>query len=92
MWSAHSQDGGVSVIDVATKKVTQTINIGTKRSNRIKLTPDGKFALVSDDGGGELVVMDAAAHTVIKRIPLGRSPEGIVVPPAGGRGVRGGER
>ena len=84
VWSAHSRDGGVSVIDVATKKVTRTINIGTKRSNRIKLTPDGKFALVSDDDAGEIVVLDAAARTVIKRIPLGRSPEGILMPPTGG--------
>jgi YVTN family beta-propeller protein len=84
VWSAHSRDGGVSVIDVATKKVTQTINIGTQRSNRIKLTPDGRFALVSDDGGGALVVLDAAARTVIKKIPLGRSPEGVLMPPTGG--------
>jgi YVTN family beta-propeller protein len=84
VWSAHSRDGGVSVIDVATKKVTQTIDIGTQRSNRIKLTPDGRFALVSDDGGGALVVLDAAARTVTKKIPLGRSPEGILMPPTGG--------
>jgi len=84
VWSAHSRDGGVSVIDVATRHVTQTIDVATKRSNRIKLTPDGRFALVSDDGGGELVVLDAPARKVIKRIPLGRSPEGIVVPPTGG--------
>ncbi|PYR08242.1 MAG: hypothetical protein DMG00_15555 [Acidobacteria bacterium] len=31
VWSAHSQDGGVSIIDVASGKVTQTINVGTKR-------------------------------------------------------------
>src|SRR5439155_3669710 len=62
LWSAHSRDGGVSVIDVATKKVTATIPLGTKRSNRIKLTPDGKFALISDLDAGELVVVDAAAR------------------------------
>jgi len=85
VWSAHSQDGGVSVIDVATKKVAQTIDIGTKRSNRIKLTPDGKFALVSDITAGELVVVDTAARTVSKRIPVGRSPEGVLIQPGGAR-------
>ena len=85
VWSAHSRDGGVSVIDVATKKVTQTISLGTKRSNRIKLTPDGKFALVSDLEAGELVVVDAPARKEIKRLALGRSPEGILIPPAGAR-------
>ena len=85
LWSAHSRDGGVSVIDVASKKVVHTIQAGTKRSNRIKLTPDGKFALISDLDAGELVVLDAAAHKEVKRLPLGRAPEGILMPASGGR-------
>jgi YVTN family beta-propeller protein len=84
VWSAHSRDGGVSIIDVASKKVVQTIDIGTKRSNRIKLTPDAKFALVSDLEAGDLVVLDAPARKAIKRIAMGRQPEGILIPPAGG--------
>jgi YVTN family beta-propeller protein len=84
VWSAQSRDGGVSIIDVASKKVVQTINLGTKRSNRIKLTPDGKFALVSDLDAGELVVLDAPARKEITRIRLGKMPEGILMPPTGG--------
>ena len=84
VWSAHSRDGGVSIIDVASKKVVQTINLGTKRSNRIKRTPDGKFALVSDLDAGEIVVLDAPARKEITRIPLGKMPEGILMPPTGG--------
>jgi YVTN family beta-propeller protein len=84
LWSAHSRDGGVSVIDIASKKVVHTIAVGTKRSNRIKLTPDGKFALISDLEAGDLVVLDAAAHKEIKRLPLGKMPEGILIPPSGG--------
>ena len=85
VWSAHSRDGGVSIIDVTTRKVAETIPVGTKRSNRIKLTPDGKFALVSDSDTGELVVVDAAARSVFKRIAVGKSPEGVLIPPDGGR-------
>jgi YVTN family beta-propeller protein len=85
VWSAHSRDGGVSVIDVASKKVTQTIALGTKRSNRIKLTPDGKYALVSDIEAGELVIVDAPARKGFKRVALGKSPEGILIAPDGTR-------
>ena len=85
VWSAHSRDGGVSVIDVTSKKVIGTIGVGTKRSNRIKLTPDGKYALISDLEAGDLVVLDAAARKTIRRIPLGRMPEGILIPPGGSR-------
>jgi DNA-binding beta-propeller fold protein YncE len=82
VWSAHSRDGGVSVIDVAAKKVLQTIDIATKRSNRIKLTPDGKFALVSDLDAGDVIVLDTTARKEIKRLPLGRMVEGILIPDA----------
>jgi YVTN family beta-propeller protein len=78
VWSAHSRDGGVSIIDVASKKVVQTIDIGTKRSNRIKLTRD------ADIDTGEVVVLDAPSRKVIAHIPVGKSPEGILIPPAGG--------
>ena len=74
----------MSVIDLATRKVVSTFDIGTKRSNRIKLTADGKFALVSDLEAGDLVVIDTAARKEIKRIKLGKSPEGILIPPTGG--------
>jgi YVTN family beta-propeller protein len=83
VWSAHSRDGGVSIIDVASKKVVHTISLGTKRSNRVKLTTDGKFAVVSDLDAGELVVVDAAARKEVKRLALGKMPEGILIAPNG---------
>jgi len=75
----------VSIIDVATRKVSQTLALGTRRSNRIKLTPDGKFALVSDLEAGDLVVVDTAARKEVKRIALGKQPEGVLVTPDGSR-------
>jgi YVTN family beta-propeller protein len=80
LWVAHSRDGGVSVIDVTSKKVAHTIPVGTKRSNRLKLTPDGKFALISDLDAGELVVLDTATRKEIERLPIGRMLEGILIP------------
>jgi YVTN family beta-propeller protein len=83
VWTAHSRDGGLSIIDVASRKVVGTLDVGTKRSNRLKFTPDGKLVLITDLDAGELRVLDAATHHDVKRIPLGRSPEGILIPPAG---------
>jgi YVTN family beta-propeller protein len=85
IWTAHSRDGGVSIIDAATKKVVETINLQTKRSNRLKFTPDGRRVLVSDLEGGELIVVDAATRKEIKRLKLGKNPEGILMPPDGSR-------
>ena len=83
LWAAHSQDGGVSVIDLASKKVTGTFDAQTKRSNRLKFTRDGRRVLITDLDSGDLVVLDAATHAQVTRIPLGRSPEGILLAPDG---------
>jgi len=79
LWTGHSRDGGVSVIDVATKKVVATIPIGTKRSNRLKFTPDGKRVLISDLDAGEIVVMDAATRKPTQHVAMGKTPEGILM-------------
>ncbi len=83
IWTAHSRDGGVSIIDIASKKVIQTLDLHTKRSNRLKFTPDGKLVLISDLEAGELVILDVATRKEAKRLKLGRSPEGILVAPDG---------
>lgn len=85
IWVANSQDGTISIVDPAQEKVTQTIVTGTKRSNRLKFTPDGKLALVSDLSGTDLVVIDVAKREVRKRIPLGGGAAGIQMDPSGGR-------
>jgi len=84
-WAANSGDGSVSVIDVAAKKVVQTIDVGTKHSNRLKFTPDGKLALISDAETGDVVVVDASSRKVTKRVNLGKVAEGILIVPDGSR-------
>ena len=85
LWAAHSGDGKVSVIDLASKKVTGTIDVHTVRSNRLKFTPDGKLVLISDLGTGDLLVLDAATRNERKRINLGRGVAGILVTPDSSR-------
>jgi len=85
VWAANSGDGTVSIIDVASKKVIQAYDARTKRSNRLKFTPDGALVLISDLGSGDLVIVDAAARKEVKRVHLGKSVEGILMVPDGGR-------
>ena len=85
LWTAHMGDGRISVIDLASKKVVATIDAAARRANRLKFTPDGKRALVSAIRGGGLVVLDTATRSVTKRLPLGSSASGILIPPDGAR-------
>ena len=85
VWAANSSDGTVSIIDTATHKVVQTLDLKTKHSNRLKFTLDGTLALVSDAGSDEVVVVDAASRKERTRIKVGRVPLGILMEPGGAR-------
>jgi YVTN family beta-propeller protein len=84
-WAANSHNGSVSIIDVASKKVTQTIDVGTKHSNRLKFTPDGRLVLISDLGSGDVIFVEAASRKIIKRLNVGKNAEGILIQPDGTR-------
>jgi YVTN family beta-propeller protein len=85
MWVADADDGTVSIVDIAGKKVIATIPDAVKRANRLKFTRDGKYALISDLQGNDLTVMDVAGRSVYKKIPLGSQSEGILIAPDGKR-------
>ncbi len=83
-WVANAWDGTLSVIDIASKKVTATLQANARGANRLKFTPDGTRALIS--AGGDLVVFDVAAQKKIKRLHIGRGGGGgIQVQPDGER-------
>jgi YVTN family beta-propeller protein len=85
IWVANAGDGTVSIIDVATKTVTQTLAADVRGANRLKFTPDGKLALISSLGRPDLTLIDSAARQVTKRIPIGHGAAGILVQPGGSR-------
>jgi YVTN family beta-propeller protein len=82
-WAANSNNGSVSIIDVATKKVVQTVDVKTGHSNRLKFTDDGKLVLISDPGNNGLLFVDAVSRKEVKRMNVGRQPEGILIAPDG---------
>jgi YVTN family beta-propeller protein len=81
LWAANSHDGSVSIIDVASKKVVQTLSVSSQFANRLKFTLDGKLVLISDLGTGDLIVLNAASRKEIKRLKLGRGVAGILPAP-----------
>jgi YVTN family beta-propeller protein len=85
IWAAHSRDGGVSVIDIAAKRVVHAFSVQTRRSNRLRFTPDGRLVLITDLDAGDLVVLERATRKELKRIPLGRQPAGILIQPDSSR-------
>jgi DNA-binding beta-propeller fold protein YncE len=85
LWAANAQDGTISILDLAQKKVTETLNANVTSANRLKFTPDGKLALVSVLNGPDLSIFDAATKTLKKKIPIGHGAAGIEMQPDGSR-------
>jgi YVTN family beta-propeller protein len=85
IWVANAQDGTVSVIDAASKKVIQTLAANVQGANRLKFTPDGKLVFVSTLGGSDVSVFDTATRAVRKRVNIGHGAAGILMQPDGAR-------
>ncbi len=82
-WIANAQDGTISVIDLAAKKVVDTLHVDVPGANRLKFTPDGRYVLVSP--GSALVVLDAATRKVVERLTDIHASGGILMQPDGSR-------
>jgi YVTN family beta-propeller protein len=80
LWVATRNDGDVSIIDVASKTVSERLDLNFEDPNRLAFTPDGARVLVSDSATS-VVVMDAAARTEITRFDL--APNALLVRPDG---------
>ena len=83
IWVANSQDGTISIIDLASKKVVQTLDADVHSANRLKFTPDGKLVFVSMLGGPDLAVFDATTRKGVKRVKIGHGAAGILMQPDG---------
>ena len=55
-------DGTISVLNLAGKKVTDTLAANVSGANRLKFTPDGKLVFVSSLNGPDVAVFDAATR------------------------------
>lgn len=85
LWTANSQDGTLSIIDIANRKVTATLDAKVFSANRLKFTPDGKLVLITSLGNGDLVIYDATSRKEFKRVRIGRGAAGILMDSQGNR-------
>jgi len=85
IWVANAQEGTISVINLASKSVTDNIAANVPGANRLKFTPDGARVLVSSLRGGDLTIFDFLSRKEIKRLKLGHGTAGILIEPNGER-------
>ena len=85
LWTASSEDGTISIIDLKAKKLVLKINANVRGANRLKFTPSGNQVFITSLQNGELTIYDAVSHAEIKKIKTGRGAAGILMDPIGSR-------
>lgn len=85
LWTANAQDGTLTIIDIANKRVTATLDAKIFGANRLKFTPDGKLVLISSLRDGNLFIYDAVSRKEIRQVPIGHGAAGILMDPIGDR-------
>ena len=83
VWVSNRADDSVSIINIGSLKIDDSvsiINIGSLKivhtlesksyPIRVKFTPDGKFALVSNARSGDVAVFDTKVRQEVRRIPM----------------------
>ncbi|MFZ0954665.1 MAG: YncE family protein [Candidatus Sulfotelmatobacter sp.] len=85
IWVANAGDGTVSIINLASKRMRETLAAEVRGANRLKFTPDGKLALISTLRGSDVTVIDTATRKIVKRIAVGHGAAGIQMQPDGAR-------
>jgi YVTN family beta-propeller protein len=70
-----NQDGGVSVIDLATMKVVKNIDVKAAGPRGLGVTDDGKKLIVATRENESISVIDTATGEVLQQIPVGKNPE-----------------
>jgi YVTN family beta-propeller protein len=89
LWTAGAEDGTITIIDIATKKATATIDAKVVGANRLKFTPDGKLVLITSLRTGDLFIYDVTSHKEVKRLSTGHGAAGILVDDDGSRAFIG---
>ena len=85
LWTASSENGTISIVDLAAKKLALKVDAKVMGANRLKFTPDGKLVFITSLQNGELTIIDATSHKEIKRLKLGKGAAGILMDPVAGR-------
>jgi YVTN family beta-propeller protein len=70
-----NQNGDISVIDLATMKVTGAISAYGEEPRGIGVTADGQLLVVANREGGRIAVIDRASGKLLRHLAIGANPE-----------------
>ena len=79
---AMAKPGAVWVIDTSTDAVIAKVPVGMHPAH-VVVSPDGRFAYITNGGDDTVSVIDTSAQRVVATIPVGKFPHGLRISPDG---------
>lgn len=70
-----NQDGGVTVIDLASMETIGDIDVQAEGPRGIGVTNDGKLLITANKDNGNISVVDTATGKLVQHIEVGKNPE-----------------
>ncbi len=80
--SVMAKAGAVWAIDTGNDTVVAKVPVGMHPAH-VVLTPDGRFAYVTNGGDNTVSVVDVSAQRLVATIPVGKYPHGVRISPDG---------
>jgi len=74
-----NQQGGVTVIDLASMGVRATFDVGAHGPRGIGLSDDGSRLVTANMGDGNVSIIDTASGKLLHQVAIGRNPEFVRV-------------
>lgn len=74
---------GLLLVDVKQRKVIRRYEVDGKKPHMVAVDKKGEHAYVSNDASDTVAVIHLATGKIVKRMPMGRRPQGGVMTPDG---------
>jgi len=81
LWALNMNDSSISVINLDAMQFVTRLPFEGGLNNRIRFTKDGRYVLMNELNGTEMLVWDTATRTITRRIDVGAGGEGIFIDP-----------
>ncbi len=85
LYVSNRGEGTISLIDLATRKVSRKWNLGGGSPDMGGVSADGKVLWLSGRFNAEVYAIDTNDGKLLAKIPVGRGPHGLCVYPQPGR-------
>ncbi|SEA28366.1 DNA-binding beta-propeller fold protein YncE [Arachidicoccus rhizosphaerae] len=79
VWTASPENGKVYIMDTRKESILDSIDANILGANRVRMTQNNKYVLISSLRTGDLYVFDYATHKLLRKIHVGTGASEVLI-------------